>query len=291
MFSRREADRLIQDGRVLLDGEVVEVGHKVPPDLQADRIFVVDEGGSSAGHTNQRHTTGDVVTAVVLNKPLGYVSGQAEHGNPPAIRLLTKRNRAWGKHDDYDSDCGSDTRHWKGFAPAGRLDRLSTGLLVFTSNGVLAKKLIGAASTIEKEYIVDLEPALRPTKMERSIDPSYVPPPPTLDLAELRKGGRFLLGDEHRPLKPCPQVEWIGGAEGENETRQLRIVLTEGRKHHVRRVCRELLGQHVVGLRRVRIGPIELMPDGGAAGGESLPVGCWRPLREEELKALLRRHG
>ena len=316
MFSRREADRLILDGRVLVDGTLVEVGHKVSSDLPADRIEVLDRnppsshpagsGDKSRGSQNNETNDSGVqkgssavnkVTAVVLNKPRGYVSGQAEHGHPPAIRLLTPRNRLW--EEEETEDRGPRRRdnndHWRGFAPAGRLDLDSTGLLVFTKNGVLAKKLIGASSSVEKEYIVDVVPAVKPTRRELAIDPSFFLPSrqhqQKFDLTQISRGGGFLLGDD-RPLKPCPRVRWI--TEGE----KLQIALTEGRKHHVRRMCRELLGFHVVGLRRIRIGPI-VLPTNDAdtdrgnpfdrdSHSAELPEGCWRPLRQWELEKLLR---
>lgn len=302
MFSRREADRLIQDGRILLDGEVVEVGCKVPSDLEVERIEIIDNEypslppSQASGSQNQnsnicRH---NAMAAVVLNKPKGYVSGQAEHGHPPAIRLLISTNRIRDENERqenmniYDREDsgfsrGDDNRRhfsdWKGLAPAGRLDLDSTGLLVFTRNGVLAKKLVGASSSVEKEYIVDVEPAMYPTKKELAMDPNFVLPSCSsnqqpFDLSRILRGGEFLLGDD-RPLKACPKARWI------TEGKRLQIVLTEGRRHHIRRLCRELLGYHVVGLQRVRIGPIELPPEG------VLPEGCWRPLRQCEVQSLL----
>lgn len=326
MFSRREADRLIIDGRVLVDGKLVEVGQKVPSNLQADRIEVIDgdstrnlSATSSANRKNSKNQnkssssirSANQMSAVVLNKPKGYVSGQAEHGHPPAIRLLTSRNRVWGREDRQDEDNHGDgnkneladnydltldarrKRHyydWTGFAPAGRLDMDSTGLLVFTKNGVLAKKLIGAASSVEKEYIADVEPAAKPTKRELSIDPKFILPHQRLDLTPIISGGGLLLGDD-RPLKACPTARWL--VKGE----KLQLVLTEGRKHQIRRMCRELLGFHVVGLRRVRIGPIMLPSstdttnadgfEGEENNDTTLPAGCWRPLRESEMKFLI----
>jgi len=316
MFSRREADRLILDGRVLVDGNLVEVGHKVPSTLQADRIEIID-GDTSTGPSATRATgscrnnrknrnksnssiySTNQMAAVVLNKPKGYVSGQAEHGHRPAIRLLTSRNRIWGREDRGDEDDDGDShdnknndgddRHyydWTGFAPAGRLDLDSTGLLVFTKNGVLAKKLIGAASSVEKEYIVDIEPAAKPTNRELSMNPKFVLPHQRYDLTPILSGGGLLLGDD-RPLKACPKARWL--VKGE----RLQIVLNEGRKHQIRRMCRELLGFHVVGLRRVRIGPI-LLPSTDNTNANNfeiddaiLPIGCWRPLRQNELKLLI----
>jgi len=295
MFSRREADRLILDGKVLVDGNPVEVGHKVPSDLGADRIEIIDLHPNNSASSSSNHSdTSNPFTAVILNKPSGYVSGQAEHGHPPAIRLLTPK-RLWETEDIRGNKMKSSESNniysnydWKGFAPAGRLDRDSTGLLVFTKNGVLAKKLIGAASSVEKEYIADVELATNPTKRELSINPDFALPSfsskqERYNLESILKGGGMLLGEE-RPLKPCPEAQWI------EEGQRLRIVLTEGRKHQIRRMCRELLGFHVVGLRRIRIGPIVLRPtkDDRNVDESGLSEGYWRPLRKDEMELMLR---
>lgn len=263
--SRREADRLIRNGQVTVDGQVAMLAEKVPPNLGKDKIFIQEEQNEeSDANTNSVTTT----TTVVLNKPQGYVSGQAEHGHPPAIRLLTT-DRLWEK-ENKDNRLPSS---WKGYAPAGRLDLHSTGLLIFSSSGIVAKKLIHHNSQVSKEYIVDVEPANQVSKRERELDPKFeLPKPPLTDLTPLLKGGRTLLGSEHKPLLPCLDAEWM------EEGRVLRLVLIEGRKHHIRRLCREVLGYHVVKLQRVRIGPIEL---------GDLPEGCWRPVTQKELEDIM----
>ena len=133
--------------------------------------------------------------------------------------------------------------HLKGIAPAGRLDIDSTGLLVLTQNGRIARQLIGEDSKVEKEYLVRVE-------------------------GELDEGGLALLNHglelDGRKLRPA-KVEWL------NED-QLRFVLREGRKRQIRRMC-ELVGLKVVGLKRVRIGGVRL---------GDLPLGQWRFLREDE---------
>ncbi|KAL3924225.1 MAG: hypothetical protein SGILL_001171 [Bacillariaceae sp.] len=286
--SRREADRLILAGRILVDGKVVEIGGKVPFDLCKDRVEIraaadnddADNGEVSVnvGASPTRFST------VVLHKPVGYVSGQAEHGNPPAIRLLTPSN-LW-KDDLHESSSAdlqpfalpssnNNTNNWKGFAPAGRLDMNSTGLLVFTKSGVIAKKIIASNTKMEKEYIVDVMPAMQPTRRELAADPNFELPQSTFNLNPLLRGGGMLLGDDRNgrsPLKPCVAAEWITRGE------KLRIVLTEGRKHHIRRVCRQLLGWHVNYLHRTRIGPIRL---------DRLPEGSWRTLQQDEIDVLM----
>jgi 23S rRNA pseudouridine2604 synthase len=293
--SRREADRLILDGRVLFDGRGAEIGKKVPRNATAELIEIRSANGSGknlhprvaateATSAAARSGWRESSDAVVLNKPPGFVSGQAEHGNTPAIRLLTRENMWRGSSKPSivtmatiatDQPGITFPESWAGFAPAGRLDLDSSGLLIFTKNGVLAKKIISSESKVEKEYIVDVTPAIQVSRRELSLDPSFKLPTTTLDLTPLLEGGRTLLEENKRnqsPLKPCQQAQWIIPRE------RLRIVITEGRKHHVRRMCRELVGWHVTMLQRVRIGPVAL--------GE-LPLGRWRPIRQAELDGFL----
>jgi 23S rRNA pseudouridine2604 synthase len=176
---------------------------------------------------------------ILLNKPLGYVSGQAEDGHTPASALITPENR-WA---DDPSDTVFKRVHLRGLAPAGRLDIDSTGLIVFTQDGRVAKRLIGSHSEVEKEYLVRVEGKLNDAGMK------------------LLQHGLELDGVKLKPAR----VSW------QNED-QLRFVLREGRKRQIRRMC-ELVGLRVTGLKRVRSGSVSLGP---------LPVGQWRYLRRDE---------
>ena len=135
LCSRREADDFIRRGWVLVDGECVsEMGRKVDPRAKIE----------ITGRRRQ--------LTIMLNKPAGYVSAQAEHGHIPAIDLLTPENqwqeRGHGKVSKVDP-------LWeKKLAVIGRLDINSTGLLLFSQDGVLARRVIGADSEVEKEYVV-----------------------------------------------------------------------------------------------------------------------------------------
>ena len=139
MCSRREADEYIARGWVYVDGQrVQELGTRAAP---------------TARITLDKRTAAIHKVTILVNKPMGYVSGQAESGYRPAIALVTP-----GNHYAQDS---SKTRlvrqHLKGLAPAGRLDIDSTGLLVLTQDGRIAKRLIGRDSAIEKEYLVRVQ--------------------------------------------------------------------------------------------------------------------------------------
>ena len=84
---------------------------------------------------------------ILLHKPVGYVSGQAEDGHQPAVMLISAQTQVPGDKLRFQMS------HLKGLAPAGRLDIDSTGLLVLTQDGRIAKRLIGDETRVEKEYL------------------------------------------------------------------------------------------------------------------------------------------
>ncbi|WP_435526396.1 pseudouridine synthase [Ideonella oryzae] len=230
LASRREADDWIDAGWVKVNGQMATLGQRVMPD-------VVIEVDPAARQQQARRVT------LLLHKPIGYVSGQAEDGYEPASVLVTPGNRWTEDPSRKEFHPG----HARGLAPAGRLDIDSTGLLVLTQDGRIAKHLIGNDSEVEKEYLVRVE-YTRPGQL------------PEEDLKRLNHGLE-LDGVQLRPAK----VSWA------NED-QLRFVLREGRKRQIRRMC-ELVGLKVVGLKRVRIGSVVL---------GKLPLGQWRYLRDDE---------
>lgn len=227
LCSRREADVWIEKGWVRVDGLVIKtLGTRIEP---TQTITVSPQA--------QRQQS--QLMTVLLHKPVGYVSGQAEDGHQPAL-VLVEPGRRWREDATQIPFAPGLLR---GMAPAGRLDIDSTGLLVLTQDGRVAKTLIGADSSVEKEYLVRVQGRLS-----------------ARDLALLNHG--LVLDSE--PLKPA-KVTW------QNED-QLRFVLREGKKRQIRRMC-ELVGITVTGLKRVRIGRVRL----GA-----LPLGQWRFLAPEE---------
>ena len=223
LCSRREADALIERGWVFVDGQrVSELGTRISPDA----VITLDKRGEA--RQAERVT-------VVLHKPVGYVSGQPEDGHQAAVTLITPDRQFGG---------GKFSReHLKGLAPAGRLDIDSTGLLILTQDGRIARQLIGDDSEVDKEYLVRVAGTL------------------TAEGLALLNHGLSLDGKQLRPAK----VRW------QNED-QLSFTLREGRKRQIRRMC-ELVGLKVVGLKRVRIGKVML---------GDLPQGQWRYLRPNE---------
>lgn len=232
LCSRREADDWIANGWVKVDGEIIEtLGTRISPDAE---III-------SGYAKEYQ---DENVTILLHKPVGYVSGQAEDGYEPAIVLVHPDNE-WLDDPELNTQNRRtfERRYLKGLAPAGRLDIDSTGLLVLTQDGRVARHLIGEDSSVEKEYLVRVEGQLSPD-----------------GLTKLNHG----LSLDGVKLKPA-KVSW------QNED-QLRFVLREGKKRQIRRMC-EMVGLHVVGLKRVRIGSVNL---------GKLPMGQWRYLRPNE---------
>ena len=231
LASRREADEWIERGWVKVDGTVAILGLKVLPH---QKITIEKQAVAQQA----RRVT------VVLNKPMGYVSGQAEDGYQPASVLVTPENQ-W--RNTGSKNAPVRRQELLGLAPAGRLDIDSTGLLVLTQDGRIAKQLIGEDSEVDKEYLVRVK-YTRPGKL------------PTAEMNRLQHG----LSLDGKPLKPA-KVWW------QNDD-QLRFVLREGKKRQIRRMC-ELVGLQVLGLKRVRIGKLML---------SDLPLGKWRFLGADE---------
>jgi len=235
LCSRREADAWVERGWVRVDGQVAQMGQQVGPQARIE----IDR--AAQGQQREQVT-------IVLHKPMGYVSGQAEDGHTPAVTLIGPRSHWAG---DASRTRFSPTQ-LRGLAPCGRLDIDSVGLLVLTQDGRVARQLIGEDSTIDKEYLVRVHYGDVAQDVRAAFPPDQ--------LALLRHG----LSLDGKPLKPA-QVDW-------QNPEQLRFVLTEGKKRQIRRMC-EQVGLKVVGLKRIRIGRVVL---------GQLPVGQWRYLGADE---------
>lgn len=226
--SRREAESLIAAGQVSIDGETVQdAGRKI---LAGQTLTLDDTAQARLGST----------LTVMIHKPRGVVSSQPEAGQVPAVRLLT-REALWGASDVIPD---RDTK----LAPVGRLDMESRGLLLMSDDGVVAKAVIGPASTLDKEYLVSVMGDLTDRKLK------------------LLRHGLRLDGRQLRPAK----VSLVSD-------QRLKVVLNEGRNRQIRRMC-ELVELKVVDLFRVRVGPLTL---------GDMPEGRWRPLTADERAALM----
>lgn len=219
--SRREADKYIEAGLVKVNGEVISVlGTKVSPNSKIELL-------PKAKKEQSKKVT------ILLNKPIGFVSSQPEKGYRDAIELLTPDN-LFGENQPF-------SRMKMGVA--GRLDIDSKGLLVFSQDGTVIKKLIGPDSSIEKEYLVRIKGVVTPDKLKL-----------------LRHG----LSLDGKALKPA-KIDQL-------DTQFLRFVLKEGKKRQIRRMC-ESVDLQVTELIRVRIGRVKL---------GKLPEGKWRFLLPHE---------
>lgn len=121
--SRREADKLIKDGKVKVNGEII-----INPAIQVgenDKIICDIED-----YKNEK-------IYIKLNKPVGYVVSNNKKEGKPIYKLLDEK--------------------LKKLYPVGRLDKDSKGLILFTNDGIFSRKIIGEESECEKEYYVKLE--------------------------------------------------------------------------------------------------------------------------------------
>ena len=225
--SRREADALIADGLVSVDGEVVaDAGRKLEP----GQTLTLNDRATAA--------LAEGVT-IVMHKPMGYVSGQPEPNKLPAVRLVTDNNRVGEGVTPADE---------VSLPPIGRLDEDSRGLLLLSSDGVVAKAVIGPQSDLDKEYLVRVTGDITEKKLK------------------ILRHGLMLDG---RQLKPA--------LVSRMESFRLKFILREGRNRQIRRMC-EMVDLEVVDLIRVRIGPLKL---------DNLPEGKWRLLTAEERATLV----
>ena len=216
--SRREADVLIATGAILVNGEVVtEMGHKVMP---TDEVRYGDQ-------ILQREKP----VYVLLNKPKDYITTtDDERGRANVMELVRD---------------ACEERIY----PVGRLDRDTTGLLLFTNDGELTKKLTHPSSQIEKTYAVELDKPFASVDMEM-----------LRNGVELRDG--MITPDE---------VEYVG--EGKKE---VGITIHSGKNRIVRRIF-ESLGYEVVKLDRVIFAGLTK---------KDLPRGRWRFLTKNEVNFL-----
>ena len=190
--SRREAEGLIAEGLVSIDGEPVEdPGRKILP-------------GQTLALADKAERKLDAQMSILLHKPRGIVSAHPEPGQTPAVRLLT-RDRLWGPPAPVPR---ADSK----LAPAGRLDMDSRGLLILSEDGVLAKALIGPESPLEKEYRVFVmgevtEAKLKLLRHGMELDGRKLRPAEVEVIADQRL--RFLLreGRNRQIRRMCELVE------------------------------------------------------------------------------------
>ena len=224
--SRREADHLIEQGMVKVSGKVIStLGIRIDPDQEI-----------KLSHLAIKKRQG--LATVLLNKPPGYVSTQPEKKYRDAASLISKANL-------YDPSGKSHKRPPNPISlnVAGRLDIDSSGLLVLTQDGSIARRLIHPDHVVEKEYVV----RIRGNVTDQTLD--LLTEGLELDGKKLERVQVFLQRED-----------------------RLQFILTEGKKRQIRRMC-EQVKLEILSLVRVRIGKVQL---------GQLPRGKWRFLRSHE---------
>ncbi|HUH55696.1 MAG TPA: pseudouridine synthase [Rhodanobacter sp.] len=217
--SRKDVTQLFRAGRITdADGEVLYADDVVPHEnIRVDDELLDPPPG----------------LVLMLNKPLGVTCSRKDPGRvvydllPPRFNVRTPA-----------------------LSSVGRLDRDTTGLLLFTDDGALLHRIISPKAHVAKVYEATLAQDLRG------------------DEGALFASGNLMLESEKEPLSPA-QLQVLG-------PRHARLTVTEGRYHQVRRMF-AAAGNHVETLQRVAVGALTL--------GE-LPLGEWRALDTDEVAAV-----
>lgn len=217
--SRKQVTAMFREGRVT--------------DRQGDVLYADDEVGHSDIRIDGEPLDPPAGLTLMLNKPTGFTCSHKDSGRivhellPPRWRLRKPV-----------------------LSTVGRLDRDTSGLLVFTDDGALLHRIISPRANVAKVYAATLASDLRG------------------DEAALFASGELLLESETTPLAPA--MLDVRGA------RHVHLTLTEGRYHQVRRMF-AAVGNHVQSLHRVSVGGLQL---------GDLPEGHWRVLDSHDIKRI-----
>lgn len=223
--SRRKAEDLIRAGRVRVDGETATIGMSVDPESQ--KITVDGRAVRSATRT----------TWLALNKPIGYVVSRSDpEGRRTVFGLLPKV---------------------PGLTYVGRLDVMTSGLLLLTTDGAAAHRLMHPRYEVPRTYWLGVHGA---------------------DAASIRQALAQRIVIDGRAVRV---VESRVRPAGGGKSVEIEVTLAEGRQRIVRRMA-EALGLKVEWLHRVAYGPVRL---------GKLPEGHWRELTRHEIGAIERLHG
>ncbi|MCB1851472.1 MAG: pseudouridine synthase [Gammaproteobacteria bacterium] len=228
--SRREIERLIEAGQIKVNGQVATLGDRILP---TDKVMIGQRRVGNRRLQSSKHRI------IVYNKPVGELVTRTDpQGRPVVFNQLPKL----------------ESGRW---IAIGRLDINTSGLMLFTTDGELANRLMHPSGNIEREYAVRVLGEVTDEILQRLVN--------GVDLED----GRARFED---------LVE--SGGEGVN--RWFHVVIMEGRNREVRRLW-ESVGLQVNRLKRVRFGPVML--------DTRLLAGKWRELHQQELEALLEMSG
>lgn len=230
--SRRGSERLMTEGRVCVNGKVVsELGAKVDP--LSDEVTVDGVPVEPLGEH----------TCILLNKPRGYLTTMSDPYGRPCVASLVP------------------TDEIPGLFPVGRLDVDTTGLLLFTTDGLLGQHLLHPSHHVDKTYVALVEGAPNDAALER------------LRLGVMLDDGPTSQAEACVLGPSDPLVAAVGPQDVPEGRSFLKITIHEGRKHQVKRMC-EAIGHPVRALHRHSFGPIALTGEG---------IGSWRRLTAQEL--------
>jgi len=231
--ARREADELILQKKVKINGKIAVLGDKILPN---DKVIV--EGSSKK------------LVYLAFNKPKGVITHSPQNGEKEIKDILRSNPPSFKNFGEAS------------IFPVGRLDKNSSGLIILTNDGRLTDKLLNPEYNHEKEYIIKVNKKIDNSFLKRMEGGVKLPASPT------SQGG-----DDGYVTKKCEVIKV--------NSERFSIILTEGKKHQIRRMC-DALGYGVVNLERRRIMNIKL--------GNLLP-GDLREIKGYELKELLKSIG
>ena len=226
--SRREIETWIEQGRIKVNRQIAKLGDRIGPE---DRVFL-DGKPLRIQHAPR-------LRVIAYHKPVGEVCTRQDPEGRPTIfeRLPRIQNARW--------------------IAVGRLDINTSGLLLLTTDGELANRLMHPSSEIEREYAVRVLGEITPENLQH-----------------LQTGVMLDDGIAH--------FDRILDSGGEGSNHWYHVTLREGRNREVRRLW-EAVGMKVSRLMRIRYANIEL--------GRSLRPGKFRDLESDELQQLLQQVG
>lgn len=226
--SRREIERWIEDGLITVNGRVATLGDQAGPE---DKVTIRGRVVPLKASARPR--------VIAYHKPDGELTTRKDpEGRPTVFEHLPRlRNGRW--------------------IAVGRLDYNTSGLLLFTTDGELAARLMHPSTEVEREYAVRVLGEVSPEA-----------------LRQLTTGVEL----EDGPAR----FETLRDAGGAGANHWYHVTLREGRNREVRRLC-EAVGLTVSRLTRVRYGPVAL--------GRALRAGRWRDLEPREMGALYQAAG
>ncbi len=245
--TRSESKKIIKAGRITVDNEVI-----TDPAFHVSESNDVSVDGNSLSY--QKHIY------YMLNKPQGVITATKDNSKKTILDLINNEDKI------------------RELFPVGRLDKDTEGLLLITDDGALAHELLSPKKHVDKTYFAIVTGEVTAEDIDAfagglEIDggdickPSLLIVESTIPLSE--------LSEEYRKKFPPKSEKKLAP---EDTLSFIRITIHEGMYHQIKRMCMRR-GHEVLYLKRLTMGPLPL--------DESLSLGEYRPLTEEEIASLL----